>query len=53
MPGQNKQDEDYVAPKDSADVQAREFEDKLDAKERPGHEKHGTTSSAKPHSVRN
>ena len=44
-------DEDYVAPKDKSEAQARDYEDSHH--DRAGHEKQGTSGSAKPHSVRN
>jgi hypothetical protein len=55
MPGteqnQQPQQDDYVAPRDSAEKKAQDFEDKYDH-QRGGHEKQGTSGSVKPHSVR-
>ena len=45
-------DDDYVPPKDAADAKAREYEETHDHA-RGGHEKQGTNTSSKPHSVRN
>lgn len=48
-----KQQDDYVPPKDAADAKAREYEDKYVEHTRAGHDKTGDKHSAKPSSVRN
>ena len=50
MPPKQVQDEDYVAPKDKADAQARQYEESHDH-ERAGHEKSAPSHQAKPKSV--